>query len=281
MSGRQRLVSSACARLAVALLGVVASSAPAPPARAQAPGSLEITESIDDPKLERRLGTRIELVASGLPPSEVPAAGAASPAWGGGAGVVTPLPVADAVAVPAAAAAPVAPRVPRLKVAYRWLTLAQLAAGGLPGRGADETFHVVSLDFYPISSVVRFGLSTQYGWENGTFRANGDAFLAESLTLGFQAPGQVFTPFVETQAGAGLMQRMHIPELVSNATAYLQFGVDVGTEIFLARHAHLSLALGWVRGVNYYAGRDPMTPKALALTNLAMDTFSIKVGFGI
>ena len=128
---------------------------------------------------------------------------------------------------------------------------------------------------------MRFGLSTQYGWENGTFRADGDAFLIGSSSLGFQAPGQVFTPFVESQAGAGLMQRMHIPELVSKATLYLQLGVDVGTEIFLARHAHLSLALGWVRGVNYYGGRDPMMPKTLAFPSLTMDTFSIKVGFGI
>jgi hypothetical protein len=193
--------------------------------------------------------------------------------------VVSPLPVA--VATSAAPAATVPPRVPRFKVAYRWLTLAQLAAGAAPGRGADETFHVVSLDFYPISSIVRFGLSTQYGWQNGTFRAGGDAFLAESVSLGFQVPGQVFTPFVESHAGAGLMQRMQIPELNPKATLYLQFGVDVGTEIFFARFAHLSLALGWVRGVNYYAARDPDPKKGLVLTNLPMDTFSIKVGFGI
>jgi hypothetical protein len=272
MSGLQRLVVCACGPLAV----VLASMVPTRPAHAQSPGSLDIAESIDDPKLERRLGTRIELVASAAPAYAVPAETQLPAA---DVGTVAPLPRADAVATPPRPAGAGTPRVPHLKIGYRWLTLAQLAAGAVPGRGADETFHVVSLDFYPISSIWRLGLSTQYGWESGTFRANGDAFFAQSVSLGFQIPGQVFTPFLEGHAGAGFMQRMHEPKLPSPATAYVQLGVDLGTEIFLARYAYLSLALGYVHASNYFAGTDPKV--GLAPTTLSLDTFSIKVGFGI
>ena len=50
------------------------------------------------------------------------------------------------------------------------------------------------------------------------------------------------------------MQRMHSPELPNPATAYGQLGIDVGTEIFLARYAYLSLAIGYLHGTNYFVG---------------------------
>jgi hypothetical protein len=240
-------------------------------AAAQAPGSLEISESIDDPKLERRLGTRVELAAAGegglVPGPTHDAAGLAE---------------AEAVARPREPADGERPKVPHLKIAYRWLPLAQLkqspADGAVSGRGADETFHVVSLDFYPISSNWRLGLSTQYGWESGTFRANGDAYFAQSISLGGQIPGQTFTPFFEPHAGVGLMQRMHAG-LDNKGTAIVLWGVDVGTEIFMARYAHLSLALGYTHAANYFAGADPIGGYVLA--KLLADAFTIKVGFGI
>jgi hypothetical protein len=271
MSAPRRLVWCACVPLLV-ILGA------APRAAAQAPGSLEISEGIDDPKLERRLGTRIEL-AGAASPAPVPAPADAAQGVVGDVAFPTPLPRADAVATAPPPAAGPETHVPHLKIAYRWLPLAQLKPGGVPGRGPDETFHVVSLDFYPISSTWRLGLSTQYGWESGTFRANGDAFIAQSVSLGIQIPGEVFTPYFEGHAGAGFMQRLHIPELTSKASGYVQVGIDFGTEIFMARYAYLSLALGYVHGTNYFAGNDPV--EGVVLSNFGVDTFSFKVGFGI
>jgi hypothetical protein len=270
MSAPGRLVVCACLLLVV-LAGTRR-------AAAQEAGALEISESIDDPKVERRLGMRVELVAT----SAFDASGALPGPTADAAGLAAPPPEADAVARSPEPAAADRPKVPHLKVAYRWLPLAQLKQsamdGAVSGRGADETFHAVSLDFYPISSTWRLGLSTQYGWESGTFRANGDAYLAQSVSLGGQIPGKTFTPFIEPHAGIGLMQRMHAG-LDNKGTGIVLLGIDVGTEIFMARYAYLSLSLGYVHAANYFAAADPIGGYALA--KLLADAFTIKVGFGI
>src|SRR5690349_7500796 len=139
MLAPRRLLLCACAPLAL----FVASLVTARRAAAQAPGSLDISESIDDPKVERRLGMRIELPGGGAPAT--PPQEAASVAPTGDVTFASPPPQADAIATPVPPAAGAAPRVPHLKLAYRWLPFAQLKPGGVPGRGPDETFHVVSL----------------------------------------------------------------------------------------------------------------------------------------
>lgn len=235
------------------------------PVWAQAPGSLDISEAIDDPKLERRLGARVELV--GAPPAaQVEVAGPI---------VAGPRPEAEAFAAaaqPLAAPAPHPPRVPHLKLGYRRFSFAHI--GPTSGPMGDEPFSVVSLDLYPISSHFRLGLSTQYGWQEGTFRANGDAFIAQSVALGGQIPGQVFTPFFEVHAGGGLMQRPNSGLENTIATAYGQLGVDVGTEIFMAKYAFLSAAIGWLRGTNGFV-------KDAELSSFSANAFTFKLGFGI
>jgi hypothetical protein len=264
-------------RLIVRALGVaglvnVVVCGVAPIARAQEAEAL--TEGIDDPKVERRLGSRIELRGAPALDASLPSAydAGASPA-------LDARPAGSLEAGPAGPAAP-APRVPHLKIAYRWLTLAQVGPAPAEGKGGDQTFHVISLDFYPISSNWRLGLSTQYGWESGTFRKDGDAFLAQSLSLGGQIPGPVFTPFFEAHAGGGLMQRMHEElSLTSKATAYGQFGLDAGTEVFLAHYAYLSFAIGWVHAINVWVRKDELG--SLGAQSFALDSFSIKVGYGL
>ncbi|HVR02020.1 MAG TPA: hypothetical protein VMT47_07805, partial [Polyangia bacterium] len=139
----------------------VASAAGA--ARAQEPGALETSEGIDDPKLERRLGTRVELAAAQPAASEIGVARVDAP-------------IVAQTSAPLPPRAPQARRTPGLKLGYRRFTFAQVGASATAGPGADEPFDVLSLDFYPISSSWRLGLSTQYGWESGTFRQGGDAF---------------------------------------------------------------------------------------------------------
>jgi hypothetical protein len=230
----------------------------------------DASERIDDPKLERRLGTRIALgvAPAGAASSEAtpPASGTASPTFG--------RDVVVAEATSPEAQEPVTPKVPRLKLSYRRFAFAQIGPPGAAGSGPSETFNVVALDLYPVSSSWRFGLSTQYGWEDGTFRSNRDAFIAEALSLGGQLPGDVFTPFFELYGGGGLMQRLPAPTLNAHATAYGELGVDVGTEIFFARHAYLSVAGGYLHSENGFV-------QAKKFTSISGDTLCFKVGFGI
>jgi hypothetical protein len=239
---------------------------------------MAFAEGIDDPKLERRLGTRVELAPPVAAPGGVPgipgAADAVAPAP---AGELMGPPAADSVATipPPAddAAGPAARHVPHLMLAYRRFSFAQIGPTAASGPSQDEPFNVVSLDLYPVSSSWRCALSTQYGWEDGTFRANGDAFIAQSVALGGQIPGEVFTPFFEAHAGGGYMQRTHAG-LNTIATAYGQLGVDVGADLFLARYAFLSAALGYLHATNGFA-------KDNAFGSFSVDTWSFKLGFGL
>jgi hypothetical protein len=274
-------------------------AAVAPQARAQAPGSLEQGEGIDDPKVARRLGTRIELAPVAAPTPAVPPAAidAASPEGAAvrasdaaseasrdaspdpSHGSLAPLP-ADARLGPAGeveAARPgvptEAPRTPRFKLGYRYFKFAQIGATASSGPGADEPFDVLSLDLYPVSSTWRFGLTTQYGWQGGTFRQGGDAFIAQSVSLGGQIPGAIFTPFFEVYAGGGYMQRTHAG-LNAVATAYGQLGIDVGSEVFLASHFCLSGAIGFIHAGNAFV-------KDATFGSFSVDTLSFKVGVGL
>jgi hypothetical protein len=262
-------------------------AAVAPSARAQAPGSLEDGEGIDDPKVARRLGTRIELAPAAAPTPAVPSAavdaappeGAALAPSDPSRASLAPLP-GDARQGPAGeveAARPgvptETPRTPRLKLGFRRFTFAQIGAKASSGPGTDEPFDVLSLDLYPVSSTWRFGLTTQYGWQGGTFRQGGDAFIAQSVSLGGQVPGAIFTPFFEVYAGGGYMQRTHAG-LNAVATAYGQLGVDVGSEIFLASHFCLSGAIGFIHAGNAFV-------KDATFGSFSVDTLSFKVGLGL
>jgi hypothetical protein len=217
------------------------------------------TESIDDPKVERRLGTRIDYVDA------APAGDALGPTTAGAA----PVAVIAAPPGPPEEAA----RVPRLMLGYRRFTFAHIGAKATSGAGAGEPFDVVSLDFFPISNTFRLGLSTQYGWQEGRFRDNGDVILAETLSLGFQSPGPVATPFVDGYAGGGLMQRTNAG-LNSEATLYDELGIEAGVNLFLARHLFLSAALAYLHAQDSFAKNN-------VFGNFAVDTWSFKLGVGL
>lgn len=136
---------------------------------------------------------------------------------------------------------------------------------------ASESFESFSLDFYPMSSYLRVGFSSQFGWESGQFQRTGDYFLAESASAGFQIPGR-FTPFAEAFAGAGYMRR--IQGTASSPTLYWQTGIDAGVEVYFAKRAYVSVALGYLHPGNLF-----LEQKNLSSVNL--DTWSLKVGLGI
>jgi hypothetical protein len=282
-------------------------------------------QEIDDPKVARRLKTRVALPASTAPSDgSPPPAAAATAAPLSPPPVVVPIapvvpitPVATAAAVPPVKAAdarppvaaalgagesqavappPVTPggeeaigrklvspdedgfagtHVPRLKLSYRRFSFVRIGAsapGSTTGAAASEPFDVMSLDYYPVSSFVRFGLSTQYGAESGKLMGGGDLFIDQSFSLGAQLPGHIFTPFAEAFAGGGYMRRMQFGSSVP--TVYWQYGVDVGTEIFMAKYAFFSVALGYLHPVNGFT-------KGLGFTSVYVDTWSLKLGIGL
>jgi hypothetical protein len=219
------------------------------------------TDGIDDPKVERRLGTRIDYASSSPAGDTFAPAGAAPVA-------VIGTPPRSPPTQPEAAA-----RVPRLMLGYRRFTFAHIGATATSGPGADEPFDVVSLDFFPVSNTFRLGLSTQYGWQEGTFRQNGDVIIAETVSLGFQAPGPVATPFVDGYAGAGLMQRTNAG-LNTIATLYDELGIDAGVDVFLAPHFFLSASLAYLHAQDSFAKNN-------VFGNFAVDTWSFKLGLGL
>jgi hypothetical protein len=267
---QQRLVLSVLLPLWLAVPSVALGQEPAAQQDDGRDGT-ESSEDIDDPKVARRLGVRVDLAPAMPAGADAPAAAAASD-------VVTPLAPATGEPAPTlvepATPVPGPTLTPRLKLGYRRFIFEQLAAKGASGPGADEPFSVLSIDLYPISSVWRFGLTAQYGWQEGTFRENGDAFFAGLTSLGWQIPGPVITPFFEGFAGGGLMQRTK-KDLGLNtiATAFGQFGVDLGAEVFLARHFCLSLAMGWIHLANGYARQ--------AFESISADTWSFKLGVAL
>jgi hypothetical protein len=243
-------------------------------------------DTIDDPKLARRLGARVGEAAAVNPPLATAAAPVPEPAVPGAppATASTSGSIAPAIGVSAAASAVPSPgpsdgiggRTPLLGLAYRRFSFVQVgatASGSTNGLAASEPFDSVALDFYPISRTLRFGLSTQYGWQSGRFNSRGgDYFIAQSASLGVQLPGQTVTPFAEGFAGGGYLRRFQFDRTIP--TAYWQFGIDAGASIFVADHGYFSVALGYLRPVNGFL-------KQQSFTSVYVDTWSIKFGFGI
>jgi hypothetical protein len=255
-------------------------------------------DDLDDPKLARRLKNRVALPLSALAPDSVSAT--VSPVAPADVLAVTPSlppPGSPALAPDSAApdsAAPVAPvdtisarpsragegegkgRTPLLELGYRRFSFVRIGAtdpSSTIGASASEPFNSLSLDFYPISRLVRFGMSTQYAWQSGTFNSgSGDYLIAQSFSLGLQHPGQQITPYVQALAGAGYMRRFQFDRTVP--TAYWQFGVDIGLDFFLASHALVSAGIGYLRPVNGFAVEQ-------AFTTVYVDTWSFKLGIGI
>jgi hypothetical protein len=139
------------------------------------------------------------------------------------------------------------------------------------GPPTPESFDSLSLDFYPMSSYLRVGLSTQFGWESSKFDRSGDYFLAESGSVGFQIPGR-FTPFVEGLAGAGYMRRRQIDGTLP--TAFWQVGIEGGVEIYVAKRAYVSVAIGYLHPGNLFVMQQ-------SLMSVKTDSWSLKLGIGI
>jgi hypothetical protein len=280
-------VSATASKLlrAAALIGALAAMPPS--ARAG-------EDAIDDPKVARRLGTRMDWgsapPSSAQPASSAPALSSTNGPLAGAASLPqsVPPPVASsdatgqrdgdgAAAVVERTAAPpphagAGFSLPRLQIAFRRFDFVQIgAAGSSPGLAATEPFNSVSLDVYPVSSLIRLGLSTQYGWQSGTWTSHGDYFAAESVSAGAQVRYGRIVPFAEAFAGIGYMRRLQFDRTIP--TAYWQLGVDLGADVSIASTGFVSLAVGYLHAVNGFL-------VAQQFTTAFLDTWSFKVGIG-
>jgi len=254
-------------------------------------------DDIDDPKIFRRLGTRISVPPPPKPsaPPDVPAPAprpavakpsppvAPAPSVAAAAQPSPPSPPAEieGVGVPAierpytpVVEAPFEPTLPRLKLGLRRFQFVRIGASNSPdGVAEPETFNNFSIDVYPVSRTIRVGLTSAFGWQSGTWLANGDYFATQTVSLGAQYKdfGRI-VPFAEGFAGVGYMRRLQFDRTIP--TAFWQFGADVGAEVYVARVGYLSFAVGYMRPVNGFAKRQQFT-------SVFVDTWSFKIGIGI
>ena len=203
------------------------------------------------------------------PPPTAPVEPVPPPAAEGDAGVPTLVrPYTPA------AEGPFRPTLPRLKLGLRHFDFVRIGASETSdGVAAPEAFNSLSVDVYPVSRLVRVGLSTAFGWQSGTWLANGDYFATQSVSLGGQYGGLGrFVPFAEGFTGVGYMRRLQFDRTVP--TAFWQFGADAGVEVYVARVGYLSFAIGYLRPVNGFAKRQQFT-------TVFVDSWSFKLGVGI
>ena len=148
-----------------------------------------------------------------------------------------------------------------MKIGLRRFDFVRIGASNTSdGVAAQQTFNSFSVDVYPVSRVVRIGLTSAFGWESGTFVANGDYFATQTVSLGAQYRdfGRV-VPFAEAFMGVGYMRRAAVRS--NNPTAFWNFGADAGVEVYVARVGYLSLALGYMRPINGFARRQIFTQR--------------------
>jgi hypothetical protein len=256
-------------------------------------------EDIDDPKLARRLGTRIDWTSppgsappppvvatppsgappspppavatppSGAPPSPPPAVATLPPAV---PVIVTPPAPTPAPTTSASGEAEFEPVLPRVQLAFRRFDFVQIGASeSASSLAKSEAFDSLSLDVYPLSSLVRVGLSTAYGWQAGQ-TSNGDYFATETASLGVQLKVGRVVPFAEGLAGIGYMRRFQFEHTIP--TVLWQFGIDAGAALYLARIGFVSVALGYLHPVNGFL-------KTTTFESIYTNTWSFKIGIGI
>ena len=125
-----------------------------------------------------------------------------------------------------------------------------------------------------MSRTIRVGLTSAFGWQSGTWLANGDYFATQTRVVRRAVPetSGASSRSPRAFAGVGYMRRLQFDRTIP--TAFWQFGVDAGVEVYVARVGYLSFALGYLRPVNGFAKRQQFT-------SVFVDTWSFKIGIGI
>jgi hypothetical protein len=159
--------------------------------------------------------------------------------------------------------------VPRFKLAYRraWVAAPE---------GPDLPFDIAELDFYPVSTFVRFGLAAEIGYGGGDY---GLWYFVTGASLGLQWPMRV-TPFLEGRFVAGLMGASYMGQAALSWV--YEGGIDTGIEVYYARRFYVSAAIGWAHPV--YGGVDVAQLNqnhVVVRQDFATDSFTFKIGLGL
>ncbi|HEY8927069.1 MAG TPA: hypothetical protein VIU64_21950, partial [Polyangia bacterium] len=166
------------------------------------------------------------------------------------------------------------PFAPRAEISWRYLPMFRPGAqqsGQATGKVADETFSTLTARVFPTSSLFRFGLGVDFGWESGHFATSGDYFVSETTSLGLQWRGR-FTPFLELLGGGGYLRR--IQSGVSLPSALWFFGVEGGLDIYTVDRLYVHVAVGRMRLVNALA-------QISGFSRLYEDAWTFRLGIGL
>lgn len=171
----------------------------------------------------------------------------------------------------------------KLRVGYRTFAVPELAS---PEATHDSRFHGVSLDAYPISEVVRLGLSTQLAFEG----EKSDWVATEGLVLGVQRLGRAWTPWFEVglHVGVGYRTMAYIddetadltPATTDALTILWAYGAELGVDGRLAGRVLGSFALGIQRTSYFGTEFTPEGEEPMALGVQGGLTVTLKVGIG-
>ncbi|HXU72778.1 MAG TPA: hypothetical protein VN947_25840 [Polyangia bacterium] len=159
--------------------------------------------------------------------------------------------------------------VPRVKLSYRRMWAASPDGGDLP-------FDAAELDFYPVSKLVRLGLTGEVGYGGGNY---GLWYFVTGATLGLQWPMRV-TPFLEGRFVAGIIGGSFMGQ--SAVSWIYEGGIETGVEVYVASRFYLSAAIGWAHPV--YGGVDVTAlneTQTIVRKDFATDSFTFKVGLGL
>jgi hypothetical protein len=169
---------------------------------------------------------------------------------------------------------PPRPRFPgvSLRLGYRRFQLAEVVT---PTQTLEnDTFQVAVLDVYPVSDVMRFGLSLQGGISDD------DDWLGQvGLVLGVQWPGLPVTPFAEIGSHAGLVRRsiwpMENPEPTDFPAMLLELNAEAGIDIHLGR-VIVTVSGGFQRG--WFTIEESANNHAISFQHT--DSWYLKFGIG-
>ena len=149
-----------------------------------------------------------------------------------------------------------------LRVGYRGFSVAEMA-------GRDSWYDNVTVDFYPVSKIVRAGGGIEFG---GDTSEQDNYLLSGTITAGVQWPWRV-TPFLDfTLCFGALRWEVFHQEMWSFA---YQVGLEVGADFFVHDKWFVSTAIGWRHVVFRHPGDEQVEP-----ADVYHDSFTVKVSMG-
>ena len=149
-----------------------------------------------------------------------------------------------------------------LRVGYRSFSVAEMA-------GRDSSYDNITIDFYPVSWIVRAGGGLEFG---GDTSDRDNYLLSGTITAGVQWPWRV-TPYLDLMLCFGALRWEIFHQEIWSFT--YQFGLEVGGDFFVHDKWFVSTAIGWRRLVFRYPGDSQGEP-----ADVYHDSFTVKVSMG-